>query len=75
MKKSTIVTFILSVMVFATIGAISIILIMPDSRPDSYVAPKYEQLQRGNYTYVQTKNITLESIEQRYEVNQDYLNK
>ena len=74
MNKSTILVFILSVMIFASIGAVAVIMI-PDSNPESLTVKKYETISREDYTFVDTKNISLDSIEQKYEVDREYLNK
>lgn len=74
MNKSTILVFVLSVMIFSSIGAVAIIMI-PDSSPESYTVKKYEAIDRQEYNFVDTKSISLESIEQVYDVNQEILNK
>ncbi len=74
MNKSTILVFVLSVMIFASIGAVAIIMI-PDSNTESITVKKYDALSREDYTFVDTKNVSLESIEQKYDVTRDYLNK
>ena len=73
MNKSTILVFILSVMIFASVGAVAVIMI-PDSNPEMLTVKKYETLAREDYVFEDTKNISLESIEQTYDVDRKYLN-
>ncbi len=74
MKKGTIITFVLSVIVFLAIGFIIIILITPQANPGVYTKTEYDALSKNDYVFVPTKDITADGVEQNYEVDREYLN-
>lgn len=74
MKKGTIITFVLSIIVFLAIGFVIIILITPQANPGVYTKTEYESISKNDFVFVPTKDITANGVEQNYEVDREYLN-
>ena len=74
MKKGTIITFVLSIIVFFAIGIIVILVITPEANPGVYTKVEYEPLEKNKYIFIPTKEITADGIVQNHEVDREYLN-
>lgn len=74
MKKGTIITLVVSILVFLGIGFFTIVLVTPQSDPIIYNKVEYKPLARNEYVFIPSKDITAEGVEQNYEVDREYLN-
>ena len=74
MKKGTIITFVLSVIIFFAIGTLVVLVITPEANPGVYTKVEYQALERNKYVFIPTRDVTPEGIIENHEIDREYLN-
>ncbi len=72
MNKSFIVTFSISIIVFATAVVVSLMLLLPKQLVSLKTSVEsYKSIEKSNYTYTKTKNISKEALLKEYKITSD----
>lgn len=72
MNKSFIVTFSISIIVFATAVVVSLMLLLPKQLVSLKTSVEsYKSVEKSNYTYTKTKNISKEALLKEYKITND----
>lgn len=72
MNKSFVITFSISVIIFATAVAIMLMLLLPKQLVSLKTSvEKYQGVEKSNYTYTKTKDISKETLHKEYTVSND----
>ena len=70
MRKSFIITFSVSVIIFATAAVIMLMLLLPKQLISIKTSvEKYQSIEKANYTYTKTKDISKEALLKEYKVS------
>lgn len=70
MRKSFIITFSVSVIIFATVAVVMLMLLLPKQLISIKTSvEKYQSIEKANYTYTKTKDITKEALLKEYKVS------
>ena len=70
MRKSFIITFSISVIVFATAAVVMLMLLLPKQLISIKTSvEKYQSIEKANYTYTKTKDISKEALLKEYKVS------
>lgn len=75
MNKSFIITFSVSIIIFATAAVIMLMLLLPKQLVSLKTSvEKYQSIEKANYTYTKTKDISKEALLKEYKVSYDDMN-
>lgn len=76
MNKSFLITFSVSVIIFATAAVIMLMLLLPKQLVSLKTSvEKYEGIEKSNYTYTKTKDISKEALLKEYKISSDDISK
>lgn len=72
MNKSFIITFSICVIVFATASVIMLMVLLPKQLVSLQTSVEtYQGIEKSNYTYVKTKDISKEALLKEYKITND----
>lgn len=75
MKKEYIITLCVSILVFATIVAVLLMILLPQSSTETTASiNEYDAIQKSNYTYKQTNAISFDNLVRQYSVSDTQIN-
>jgi len=76
MNKSFLITFSVSVIIFATAAVIMLMLLLPKQLVSLKTSvEKYEGIEKSTYTYTKTKDISKEALLKEYKISSEDISK
>ena len=76
MGKSFAITFSVSVIIFATTSVIMLMLLLPKQLVSLETSvDSYQSIEKSNYTYTKTKDISKDALLKEYTINSDDITK